>query len=193
MILKKWCWIVLAVMCVTTGTAEAQEKWFISVYGGQVSDTAFNEIIRFHTKFEDYYLAALTLGREFWSYKDKLALELEGQFVQHFEGKAHQEFNAALNLRWLPFPWDDYIDTSVAMGNGISYATRDPEFEIETADDNLTSQVLYYMMLEVAFSLGKQSDWTVFTRIHHRSSVFGLIEGTFAASNYVCAGLRYRF
>ena len=190
---KKFWLIILAVMCVSIGSAEARGKWFFSIYGGQVSDTAFNEIIRFHTKFEDYYLAALTLGKEFWSYKEKIALEVEGQVVQHFEGKEHQEFNAALNLRWLAFPWDDYIDTSVAFGNGISYATRDPAFEIETADDNLTSQVLYYMMLEVVFGLGKESGWKVFTRIHHRSSVFGLIDGAFAASNYVCAGLRYRF
>ncbi len=190
----KTSWMIIAaVMLLNAGAADVEAKWFVSVYGGQVSDTAFNEVVRFQTQFEDYYLAAVALGRELWSYKEVVAIEAEGQIVQHFKGKAHQEFNAALILRWLPFPWDDYLDTSLAIGNGLSYATRDPEFEIETADDNLTSQTLYYLMLEVVFSLARESKWGVFTRIHHRSSVFGLVDGAFAASNYVCAGIRYRF
>jgi len=184
--------VLAAVLFAAKGTA-AEDKWFLSIYGGQVSDTAFNEVIRFNTQFEDYYLAAVALGKELWFYRETLALEAEGQIVQHFKGKEHQEFNAALILRWLPFPWDDTIDTSIAIGNGISYATRDPEFEIKEADDNITSQTLYYLMLEIAFALPGESRWGVFTRVHHRSSVFGLIDGVFAASNYVCAGIRYKF
>jgi len=184
---------LLTAVLFTAIPSEAGGDWFLSVYGGQVSDTAFNEVIRFDTKFEDYYLAAVALGKELWSDRKYLALEAEGQVVQHFKGKAHQEFNAALNLRWLPFPWDDYIDTSIALGSGISYATRDPEFEINEADDNVTSQWMYYLMLEVVFALPGDTPWGVFTRVHHRSSVFGLIDGVFAASNYVCAGIRYTF
>jgi len=182
-----------AAVLFTTSPSEANDDWFVSIYGGQVSDTAFNEVIRFNTKFEDYYLAAVALGKELWTDRKYLALEAEGQFVQHFKGKEHQEFNAALILRWLPFPWDDYLDTSLAVGNGISYATRDPEFEENEADDNVTVQTLYYLMLELVFALPGDSHWGVFTRVHHRSSVFGLIDGAFAASNYVCAGLRYKF
>jgi len=184
---------VLAAVLFPANDLNAEDRWFLSVYGGQVSDTAFNEIIRFKTEFEDYYLAAVALGKEVWSYRKTLSLEAEGQIVQHFKGKEHQEFNAALNLRWLPFPWDDAIDTSIAFGSGISYATRDPEFEEKEADDNVTTQTMYYLMLEVAFALPGESHWGVFTRVHHRSSVFGLIDGVFAASNYVCAGIRYTF
>jgi len=191
---NKELWLIIALFVFLSGSkSEARDKWFLSVYGGQVTDTAFNEVVRFQTKYEDYYLVALALGRELWSYKEIITLEAEGQIVQHFEGKAHQEFNAVFNLRFLPFPWDDYIDTSIAIGNGISYATQDPEFEIEKADDNLTSQILYYLMLEIVFQLPKESRWGIFTRIHHRSSLFGLIDGVFAASNYVCVGVRYRF
>jgi len=182
-----------ALVFVASDASGAGDRWFLSVYGGQLSDTAFNEVIRFNTQFENYYLAAVALGKELWSYRETLALEAEGQAVQHFEGKDHQEFNALLILRWLPFPWDNYIDTSIAFGNGISYATRDPEYEEKEADDNVTSQWLYYLMLEIVFSLPEEPSWAVFTRVHHRSSVFGLIDGVFAASNYVCVGLRYRF
>lgn len=187
------CVAVLANTFMSGKPVEARDKWFFSLYGGQVSDTAFNEIIRFNTQFEDYYLAAVALGKELWSYRDTVALEAEGQVVQHFKGKAHQEFNAVLSLRWLRFPWNAYLNTSIAFGNGISYATRDPEFEEKEADDHITSQTLYYLMLEIAFALPSEPSWSIFTRIHHRSSVFGLIEGAFSASNYVCTGVRYRF
>jgi hypothetical protein len=186
------CFACAALLSMSTG-AFAEERWFLSVYGGQLSDTAFNEIVRFNTDFEDYYLAAVAVGKELWSFRETLALEAEGQAVQHFEGKKHQEFNALLTLRWLPFPWDRYLDTSIGLGNGISYATRDPEYEEKEADDNVTSQWLYYLMLEVVFAPPGESSWGVFTRVHHRSSVFGLIDGVFAASNYVCAGIRYTF
>jgi hypothetical protein len=171
----------------------AQDKWFLSVYGGQVSDTAFNEVIRFNTKFEDYYLAAFALGKEIGCYRDTINFEVEGQIVKHLKGKEHEEFNAVFILRWLPFPWDEYIDSSIAFGNGISYATRDPEFEINEADDNITTQTQYYLMLELAFALPKLSVWSIFVRVHHRSSLFGLIDGAFAGSNYVCMGVRYSF
>ena len=63
------------------------------------------------------------------------------------------ELNCAFTLRWLPFFWDKYLDTSFAFGNGLSYATSDPELEIREGDENKTNQLLYYVLVELAFSL----------------------------------------
>ena len=96
-------------------------------------------------------------------------------------------------LRWLPFPWDRYLDTSFAFGNGFSFATADPELEIIDYDKNETSQWLYYILVELAFQVPRQLQWDLFVRIHHRSSVFGLIKNVHAGSNFVGLGLRYHF
>ena len=95
------------------------------------------------------------LSREAGSYKDAVTIEVEGQVGQHLKGKTHLEFNIALVLRWLRPPWGNYVDTSLSIGNGLSSATRDPEFELETIDEHTTNQVLYYLMLEGSHQLSE--------------------------------------
>jgi hypothetical protein len=174
--------------------SRAEDGYFLSLYGGQVSDTQFNAIVRGIVDFKDYYLVAGALGKELMVWKDRIGIEVEGQVVKHIKGSEHWEFNPLLTLRWLPFPWDQTLDTSFAWGNGFSYATEDPEFEVEeSSHGNRTSQVLYYFMVEWVFAFPDAPQWGFFSRIHHRSSVFGLIDGIMAGSNYVTLGLRYHF
>lgn len=176
------------------GTSEADDGYFLSLYGGQVSNTQFHAIARGILDYEDYYLVALALGKELGVYQEKVGIEVEGQTVKHINGTEHWEYNAALNLRWLPFPWDDIVDTSFAWGNGFSYATQEPEFEIErSSQTGETSKWLYYFLVEWEFVHPEIPNWGVFTRIHHRSSVFGLIDGLIAGCNYVTFGVRYHF
>lgn len=175
------------------GPALADDQWFVSFYTGQYSNTALNEIIRFNTDFEDSHVYVLSLGKELGTYKKLIGYEVEGQLAWHSGEQTHGEVNAAFTLRWLPFPWDRYLDTSFAFGNGLSFATSDPELEIREGDEQETSQILYYILVELAFALPQYDSWDVFVRIHHRSSVFGLIDGITTGSNFVGFGIRYRF
>lgn len=172
---------------------KAAEKWFVSIYTGQYSNTALNEIVRLNTDFESSNVYVLSVGKELGVYKDVLGYELEGQVATHSGEQSHQEVNGAFTLRWLSFPWNRYLLTSFAFGNGLSYATSEPELEIREGDEHETNQLLYYILVELAFSLPQQPDWALFVRIHHRSSVFGLIDNITTGSNFVGLGLRYRF
>ena len=172
---------------------KTHDQWFASVYVGKFSDTAFNQIIRFDTEFESAYVHVLSVGKELGVYKDTIQFEWEMQASKHTGRQDHEEINGAFTLRWLPFFWDDYLDTSFAFGNGVSYATKDPELEIRDADDNKTTQWLYYFLVELAVGVPKFDAWDLFLRIHHRSSVFGAISGLTTGSNFVGLGLRYRF
>jgi hypothetical protein len=188
--------IVLAVcglICFSCMPSRAAEQWFVSFYTGQYSNTALNEIIRLNTDFERSYVYVLSLGKELGTYKDLIGYELEGQFAWHSGEQDHGELNCAFTLRWLPFIWDKYLDTSFAFGNGVSYATSDPKLEIREGDENKTSQWLYYILVELAFSLPQQPHWDLFVRIHHRSSVFRAIDNINTASNFAGLGLRYKF
>ena len=174
-------------------SAAASQKWFTSIYVGQYSDNALNEIIRFQTELEDSYIYVLSVGKELGRLKDYVSMEVEGQLGKHSGGQSHGELNGSFTLRWLPFPWDKYLDTSFAFGNGLSYAFEEPELEIIENEENETSQWLYYILVELAFQVPKQNHWDVFVRIHHRSSVFTLINNVDAGSNFLGLGLRYRF
>lgn len=190
-------WALILLTGLISGPADAGERtndqWFVSYYFGQYSDTAFNEIIRFNTEFESSYVHVASVGKALGVYRDSIQYELEAQVSKHTGDQDHEEINGVFTLRWLPFIWDDFLDTSFAFGNGFSYATEDPPLEIRDSDDDETSKWLYYFLVEMAFAVPKSTNWDLFIRIHHRSSVFGAINNVVAGSNFVGLGLRYRF
>jgi hypothetical protein len=95
--------------------------------------------------------------------------------------------------RWTRFPWDDVLDTSVAFGQGVSFASKVPEVEPRADRDEESRRLLNYLMVEVALAPPGDSRWSAVTRIHHRSGVFGLYGGVNGGSNFVGLGVRYRF
>jgi hypothetical protein len=88
-------------------------------------------------------------------------------------------------------PRDHRLDTSFAIGDGISYASKKPKIELDKMGK--TSNVLNYLMLELEFTMPRQPKVSLFTRIHHRSGVFGLINNVSGGSNMIVGGLRFHF
>ncbi len=110
----------------------------------------------------------------------------------------HEEYNAVLILRWLKFPWNRYLLTSFAFGDGLSYATKEPPVEVNQhsinhGDDYNSSKFLNYMMFELTFALPQLPEWNAILRVHHRSGMFGLINGVSGGSNFLGAGIKYDF
>lgn len=183
-------WVIVGlVLSLVPGNAGAEDKWFVNLYGAQLSEDALVE--SFTADYVDAYLVALALGKEIWNYKDALCLEAEGQIVKHWGKQEHMEFNALFALRWLRFPWDQVIDTSFAVGEGLSYATEDPVIEAEKMDN--PSKLLNYLMFEWALSVPSHPDWHIIIRVHHRSGIYGLFNGVDGGSNAAGAGVRYDF
>ncbi|MGD8837472.1 MAG: acyloxyacyl hydrolase [Desulfobacteraceae bacterium] len=166
---------------------------FVSLYVGRYSDTVLVKNLQFDHEFEGAYISVLSLGTCLAQYRRFLNLEIEGQMGMHSGSQHYQEINAAVVLRWLVFPWDRYLNTSFAFGNGLSYATADPVLEIEKAKRGQTAQWLYYILVEWAFSLQGHPNWEIFWRTHHRSGIYGRLADDNAGSNYIGLGLRRRF
>ena len=170
--------------------ALANDTRFVSLYGGRAFYDDLANILS-DKEYVDSYVAVLAVGKGLADYKHYLRLEGEGQVAKHWGEQDHFEFNALLGLRWLPFPWDRYLDTSFAVGAGLSYATDDPEIEVEKNDR--TARLLGYLMFELGVVVPQQPKWTLFARVHHRSGAFGLFDGVSGGSNVLGAGLRYAF
>jgi hypothetical protein len=175
------------------GIGMAESDWSATLYGAVLLKGNLSDASLLNSGFEDSYLTALAVTRKMASYGDKIDLELEGQVVKHFRGQEHWEFNGLGAARWLPFPWDQYLDTSFAMGAGLSLATEPPEVEEERRGDGQTQEVLTYLMLELELALPAYQRWSCVTRIHHRSGAFGLFNGVTGASNAWGFGIKYRF
>jgi hypothetical protein len=101
------------------------------------------------------------------------------------------EFNPYAEARWANFPWNKYVNTSFAIGEGISYDTSIPSLE-KGASQN-TKRLLNYLLLEATFAPPRYPRLQLVARIHHRSGCFGLYHAGNTGSNTVGLGIRYLF
>ncbi len=101
------------------------------------------------------------------------------------------EFDPYLLFRWSNFPWNDYVTTSFALGEGVSYVTSIPA--IEKQDNTDTKRLLNYLVIEATFALPNHPRLQLAARVHHRSGAFGLYHAGNTGSNDIGLGIRYLF
>ena len=167
-----------------------RHKWFLTVYGGAHAQDDIADVFAFKAKFEDNdYLAVAALAWQFWHYEKYISFEVEGQIGKHFNNDTFWEFNGLIIGRWHAFPWNKYVDTSFAVGDGLSCYTEISK--VEDDDDDDAQKTLNYLMFELALGLPQYPRWDMVVRIHHRSSIFGLYGA--GGSNYVCGGIKFSF
>jgi len=183
--------LLAAAWCVLAWNARAETGWSITAYGGRMTDGSLAESASLSTGLLDSYLAALAISRECMTWGEKAALEVEGQIVKHFGDQKHFELNGLVIARWRSFPWDEFLETSLAAGEGLSYATDVPEVEVRQYGKS--ARLLNYLLFELTVGLPQVERWSLVTRIHHRSGVFGAFDGVLGASNFICFGAKYRF
>jgi len=169
--------------------------WLVSVYSGRAAEDRLLEIVtRYNTGFIDSYLAAAALG---WIHRDgrRIRGEIEGQVVRHWGEQHHWEFNLAYVGRWKPFPWDHVVDTSVALGGGVSWAAEVPFIEPRAKElgEQESTRLLGYLMLEIELAPPGPGPWSGFVRLHHRSGAKGLFDDVNGGSNFIALGARYHF
>ena len=183
---------ILLVLFCSIKWAEAKDDWCLTAYSALMSGDSLGDVLAFSADFDDsYYLFALALSKRVGSFHQYLDFEIEGQAVNHFEDQEYMEYNAVFVARWLPFPWDNHINTSLAVGSGLSYVTETSEIEALNHDE--TSRLLAYLLFELAFSLPDSPKWSLVARLHHRSGVDGLFGNVRGASNALGLGIKYRF
>ena len=171
-------------------TAGQELKWALTLYGGTSVQPDLGHTLIFQVdRDDDTYLLVAALAWEFWRYRDWFDFEVEGQVGKHFSRMNHWEFNGLIVGRWNRFPWDHIIDTSIAVGEGMSYATDIPE--IEKKDDEDAGRWLNYLLFEFTFGLPDLPQWSLVYRIHHRSSIWEAIGA--GGSNFMCVGIKYKF
>lgn len=159
-----------------------------------MNDILFNEPA-FPTswEFNDDGIVAATFSREWIDFTCCLTIEPELGAGRRFGNQDEFEFWGALYLRYRGFPWDRYLTTSVAISTGMNYATGTSEEERERNQNETGSRWLHYLSPEVTFALPSHPDVELMFRLHHRSGIFGLINGAHGGNQYGTVGLRVRF
>ena len=87
-----------------------------------------------------------------------------------------------------------WIRISFAFGEGISYASKVPYWEVRSVDNAKNSRrFLNYLTYELVISIPKHPQWEIIYRVHHRSGVFGLYCPGRTSSTAMGVAIRYRF
>ncbi len=169
--------------------APGDKRWFVSAYYGiYTSKTFIRTLLIFPLETEEFHFLALGVGKDLYRWKD-FSLEMEGIVAHHYGehmrvSQKYEEFVITFNLRYQNLPWDKYLKTTLAVGDGLSYAT-------EKVYHEESRNLLNYLMAEATFALPQYPDISFVYRLHHRSGMWGVL-GT-GGSNFYTLGLCYRF
>jgi hypothetical protein len=92
-----------------------------------------------------------------------------------------------------PPAWNDDLYPHFRVGAiGASYATGvSPWDAINARNDGKGSNYLNFLRYELDFAPTATSPYEVFVGLHHRSGIYGLINGSHGGSNYWMTGIRF--
>lgn len=165
-------------------------KWFVSGYFGVAARSNLSSLLfRFDANYSRQYMVLGTLGREIGSVGNALRFEWEAGLGMHFGHQTFVDAHLYFVARWIWFPWNRVLPTTIAIGTGPSFASTKPDLENEKGEAGRYKNGL---MLELTLAPPDSPNWMFAARIHHRSSVFGLLHNG-SPSDYVTIGIKHRF
>ena len=178
-----------------------QFPWMLTYYYGITGSNSLIQILggSFNRWPEHIQSAELTKTLDENNFLRRLVnplvgvVQLAGNVAVRSGAREHRiyEFDPYVAFRWANLPWNNYVTTSLAVGEGISYASSVPS--IEKRKNQNTKRLLNYLMLEATFALPNYPQLQLVARIHHRSGAFGLYHAGNSGSNVIGLGVRYLF
>ena len=172
----------------------AEPDWSLGVYGGKFYDTEPAGLTQGKASFMNHHMLALTGSKTVWRSESlPMSLEIDAMFGQQFGLDSLTEIAVAPVLRWSSFPWKDTLQTDLRLGPlGFSYTSK--VSALERGPDGKGSQVLNFLMIELAFSRPQDTSREVFVRLHHRCAVYDLLNNYGAnGEDFLSFGYRVRF
>jgi hypothetical protein len=185
-----------ALLCASTAVAQTGFEFGrqidLTIYGGQRSTATTSEILlEGGWEAEDSYVVGGSVGTPFYRVGDDLQFEIEGALFKHIGEDDFWEFNGIFLARWKTFPWNHLFRTSIAIGDGLSWASAVPEVRHVSNDTEESSQVLNNVVVEVTGGVPEVPELNLVFRYHHRSGAFGTFGGVTDESTVFSLGLRY--
>jgi hypothetical protein len=101
----------------------------------------------------------------------------------------------AFYVRYDGFPWRDRLYTAFGVSTGLHWLDTLPEAETGPPErpEPHRSKWLHYFSPELVFSLPDSPQHEVAIRYHHRSGIFGNMNGVWEGSNVLMIAYRHRY
>lgn len=196
--------LTLTMLLIST-SAQAQE-WRLGVAQSQWAETRlpyfpYNAATG-NLRFKDAHITSLLGSKTLGDVQTQLGplglrsfqFEAEGGLHFHSGLQDHTEVSMGIMTRTpILQKWNGH--TTLGWANGFSYALEAPKFERgpdgTRGQDTVPFQ--YYMGFELSHQPQNWDNIEVFTRLHHRSGIYGVISPDKTGSNYLGLGIRYTF
>ncbi len=175
----------------------------IAVYYSKMTSSLLNEVLRFNIERgrANLYSGEISyrlspqnpLSQFFDQFRAKFEVNGNVTYQNDPIGTIY-EVNPYIDVRWINFPWNHFLTTTFAIGEGVSYASAIPWREQRDMGKQINGRRFEnYLSFEATLSLPKRPDWQLLYRIHHRSGVFGMYDSSNSGSTAVGVGIRHYF
>lgn len=181
--------------CLLPLCASAEDgAWSVGAYAGKYYDTEPAGFITGRAGFLDQYLLALTASKTIWRAESRpFSVEIDAMVGVQGGLSDIQEVALAPALRWSGFPWREVVRTDFRVAPlGLSY-TSDVS-PLERGRGGQGSHWLNWLFLEAAFSRPQTPKDEFFIRLHHRCTIYDLMNNYGAnGEDFVALGFRRTF
>lgn len=152
-----------------------ERDWSMGGYAGQYYDSEPAGFNQGRATYLNQYLVALNASKTLWRADSlPLSVEVDGMLGYQFGLASLYEIALAPVLRWSSFPWKKILQTDMRVAPlGLSYTSMLSPLERGTNDRG--SQLLNFFMVELDFSLPEVKEKEVFLRLHHRCSLYDVL------------------
>ena len=176
------------------GFCEELNQRSMGFYAGQYHDTEPASFIKGQTHFQNQYLLALTASQTFW-HSDvwPVSAEIDGMVGYQWGQSSLYELAVAPVLRLSGLPGRDILAVDFRVAPlGISYTSS--VSSLERGANGKGSKFLNFLMLEVTASQASNPGHEWFARLHHRCTIYGLMDKYGAnGEDFFAIGWRKRF
>jgi hypothetical protein len=182
-------------------------EWAVTVMGGVLNETSFGQILYapWTSDFVDTQLLSGTVSKRihefsedsliapYWFLGPDWFIDWEVGAGQRFGNSKASEFWTALYLNYDGFPWSNTVYMTFGTSIGLNYATSISDLEVRKSENGKGNKLLHYFSPEITFADPDHKDLAIVARWHHRSGVFGLIDGVKGGSTFLSIGIRKHF
>lgn len=149
---------------------------------------AGGEIYQFTaTKLLDTYDWTIA-GHEF---HPQLELPLCLEIVDENSREPFLDYNAAMQFRWVDFPWNDTVETTMGVGLGLSYSSKLYLMDIKRHPGEERSHLKFDLPIHVTFARPSKPDQQLVIYLAHQSGGFHIFDK--GGVNSIGMGLRCSF
>jgi hypothetical protein len=105
-------------------------------------------------------------------------------------GSVFPDYNGGFGFRWVDFPWDKWLDTSLFVGIGLSYSSQVYAIDRERHPGKERSHLKFDWPIQLAFALPRWRQHQLVLYLDHQSGGHVFDEG---GINSIGLGYRFEF